>query len=85
MRGGFRKKQAKIVAVNKHFSKIYLEGIQRSKKDGTKVQIPFNPRILKLISLNLDDKERMNSVNKHSESMSKTAESTVSKSSVKVK
>ncbi len=58
MRGSFKKKKAKVSSVDLKNLKIYLEGIQRSKKDGTKVNVPFRANILQIQSLNLDDKER---------------------------
>ena len=62
MRGSFRKKTAKIAAVNLKRSKVFLEGIQRAKRDGTKVNVPFSPHILQIQNLILDDKERTNAV-----------------------
>ena len=41
MRGSSRKKKAKITEINLKKTKIALEGIQRSKRDGTKVSIFF--------------------------------------------
>lgn len=58
MRGSFRKKKAKVSSVNLKNLKVYLESLQRTKKDGSKVNVPFKPNILQIISLNLDDKER---------------------------
>jgi len=58
MRGSFKKKKAKVTSVNSKQIKIYLEGIQRNKKDGTKVNVPFHPSVLQIISLNSSDKER---------------------------
>ena len=58
MRGSFKKKKAKISSVNLKNTKVYLEGLTRSKKDGTKVNVPFHPSVLLIQSLNLDDKER---------------------------
>ena len=62
MRGSFKKKKAKILSVNLKKSKVTLEGIQRSKRDGTKVQISFSPSVLQIVSLNLDDKKRISSL-----------------------
>lgn len=59
MRGSFRKKKAKVSLVNSRKLKVALEGIQRAKKEGTKVNVYFAPRALQIISLNLDDKERI--------------------------
>lgn len=62
MRGSFKKKKAKVQAIKK--LKVSLEGIQRTKKDGTKVPVFFNPRALQIISLNLEDKKRLEKSNK---------------------
>jgi large subunit ribosomal protein L24 len=59
MRGSFKKKKAKVVSVDLKNSKIVLENIQRTKKDGTKVNVFFNPRSLQIQSLNLEDKKRI--------------------------
>ncbi|MBI3334631.1 50S ribosomal protein L24 [Candidatus Pacearchaeota archaeon] len=59
MRGSFKKKRAKITSVNLKKGTVFLEGIQRSKRDGSKVSIPFNPRALLIQSLHQDDKERL--------------------------
>lgn len=59
MRGSFRKKQAKVSSVDHQFTKVFLENIQRSKKDGTKVNVPFNPRVLQIVTLYLEDKMRL--------------------------
>ncbi len=59
MRGSFTKKRAKVVSVNLTAGIVALEGIQRTKRDGTKVQVPFNPRALQISTLFLEDKERL--------------------------
>lgn len=64
MRGSFKKKKAKVTSVSLRNSKVYLENIQRQKKDGTKVNVPFHASILQIHSLNLDDKERSNALNR---------------------
>jgi large subunit ribosomal protein L24 len=58
MRGSFKKKKAKISIVQLRNSIVFLEGLQRQKKDGTKVNVPFHPSNLQIQSLNLDDKQR---------------------------
>ena len=58
MRGSFRKKKAKVTSVNLKNLKVYLEGMQRTKRDGTKVNVPFHASSLQIQSLSLDDKER---------------------------
>lgn len=59
MRGAHSKKKAKIVSLNSTKSKVSLEGIQQTKKDGTKVNVFFRPSALQIISLNDSDKERL--------------------------
>ncbi|UZE93640.1 MAG: 50S ribosomal protein L24 [Candidatus Pacearchaeota archaeon] len=58
IRGTFKGKQGKISIVNMKKIRVYIEGIQRTRKDGTKVNVPFNPSNLIIVELNLDDKKR---------------------------
>jgi len=62
MRGSFAKKKAKVVNVDLKKSRITLENINRQKKDGTKINVYFNPSNLKIESLFLEDKERIKSI-----------------------
>jgi len=64
MRGKSRKKQGKIGMVNTKKTKVAVEGVQRLKKDGTKINIMLHPSNLKIISLNLDDKKRLKRLKK---------------------
>jgi len=64
MRGAFKKKKAKVVSVDLKNSRVALESIQRTKKDGSKVNVFFHPRVLLIQELNLDDKERVSAVNR---------------------
>ncbi len=59
VRGAFKKKKAKVVSVDHFRTRATLEGLQRTKKDGTKIPVIFSPRALQIISLNLDDKRRL--------------------------
>ncbi len=59
MRGSFKKKKEKISSIGLKNSKIALENIQRKKKDGTKISVYFNPSVLQIQSLNLEDKKRL--------------------------
>src|SRR3989338_9779092 len=58
MRGSFSGKKAKISFVDLKNSKVAIEGLQRTKKDGSKVDLYFYPSNLQIISLILDDKRR---------------------------
>ena len=60
MRGAFKKRKAKVQ--NLFRLKITLEGIQRTKKDGAKIPVLFHPRALQIITVNLEDKERLAAV-----------------------
>jgi len=60
MRGQFTGQKGKISIINAKKLKIYVEGIQRSKRDGTKVNVPIDPSNVQITELNLDDKKRMN-------------------------
>jgi len=62
MRGSFKKKKAKISSVELKRSRVALEGIQRTKKDGSKINVYFDPSVLQIQSLNLDDKRRIKSL-----------------------
>ncbi len=58
MRGEFKKKRAKVDSVEILKGRVSLEGIQRTKKDGTKVMVSFAPSNLQIVELNLEDKKR---------------------------
>lgn len=62
MRGSFRKKKAKISYIDLKSSRVALEGVQRSKRDGTKVNVYFHPSKLQIQSLALDDKKRISAL-----------------------
>ncbi len=58
MRGAFKKKKAKVASIDIKKTRITLEGIQRSKKDGTKIPVFFHPSVLKIEFLDSEDKLR---------------------------
>jgi large subunit ribosomal protein L24 len=62
MRGKFKKKTGKVSIVNLKKLKVAIEGLQIQKKDGTKVNVYFDPSNIQIIELNLDDKERTKSL-----------------------
>lgn len=67
MRGTFRKKKAKITSVNLKKTRIVLDGIQRTKRDGAKTNVFFHPSVLQIQSLNLEDKERLAALHRKGE------------------
>jgi len=58
MRGSFRKKQGKVSAIGVKKGIVYIEGLQKTRKDGTKVNVPFKVSNLMILTLNLEDKKR---------------------------
>ncbi len=58
-RGIFKGKTGKISVIELKRTRVAIEGIQRAKKDGTKVNVFFHPSVLQIQELNLDDKKRV--------------------------
>jgi large subunit ribosomal protein L24 len=64
MIGNFKKKTGKVSRIDLKGLKVYVDGITRKKVDGSEVQVPFNSSNLKIINLNLEDRKRLNALNK---------------------
>ena len=62
MKGEFKKKTGKIDSVSLKKGRVIIEGISRSKKDGSKVSVYFNPSNLQIKELNLDDMKRKKAI-----------------------
>ncbi|MFH0798096.1 MAG: 50S ribosomal protein L24 [Candidatus Woesearchaeota archaeon] len=58
MRGQFKGKKGKVDEIETKKDKIYIEGIEHIKKDGTKAFYPLKASNLMITELNLDDKKR---------------------------
>jgi len=58
MKGEFKKKTGKIESVDLKRLRTTIEGLNRTKKDGTKVKVYFSPSNLQIQELNLEDKKR---------------------------
>ena len=58
MRGNFKGKEGNVSKVDIKKERIYVEGIDLIKKDGTKIPKYFQASNLMIISLNLTDKKR---------------------------
>ena len=85
MRGKYKKKQGKINLVNLRDLKIAIEGIQITKKDGTKVNAMFHPSNVKIIVLNTDDQRRLKRINKEEKKEEKPVEKKSAEKKVKAK
>ena len=59
MRGQYKKKTGKIDRVDLKNTRVYIEGIDIIKKEGSKALFPINPSNVMIIELNLDDKKRL--------------------------
>ena len=58
MKGEFKNKTGKVDNVSLKKLRIVIDGIYRTKKDGTKVNVYFDPSNLQIKELNLDDIKR---------------------------
>ncbi|MFA5142407.1 MAG: 50S ribosomal protein L24 [Candidatus Woesearchaeota archaeon] len=64
VRGQFKGKTGKISRADVKHTKIYVEGIELFKKDGSKSQFPIHPSKVIITELALGDKRRMKHVKK---------------------
>jgi large subunit ribosomal protein L24 len=58
LRGDYKGFEGKILRVDRKDYKIYVDGINREKADGSSIQVPIHPSKVEVIRLNLDDKWR---------------------------
>ena len=58
MRGQFKNKQGKVERVSLKKTIVYINGIEVTKRDGTKALFPVDPSNLLVTELNMDDKIR---------------------------
>ncbi|HLC50037.1 MAG TPA: 50S ribosomal protein L24 [Candidatus Nanoarchaeia archaeon] len=58
MIGSFRKTEGKVDLVRLKDQKVFVAGIEITKRDGSKKQIALNPSNLMITELNMDDKQR---------------------------
>jgi large subunit ribosomal protein L24 len=58
MTGQFRKREGKIERVDIKKTRIYITGIEMTKKDGSKSIYPLHPSNIMITELNLEDKKR---------------------------
>lgn len=58
LRGNFASKVGVVDRVVLDTLKVYVAGVEVSKKDGSNVKVPLNPTNLQIVELKLDDKKR---------------------------
>jgi len=66
MRGQFKNAVGTVERVDMDDSRVYITKVEQVKKDGSKVQYPVNASNLLILELKLDDKYRVQSLNKES-------------------
>lgn len=64
LRGQYKKKTGKVTKVLVKDQKIYVEGIEITKKDGSKTFVPLQPSNLMITELDLTDKYRKEKLEK---------------------
>ena len=62
MLGQFRKHEGKVERIDLKKTRVFVNGVEITKKDGTKKMLALNPSNLMIIELNLDDKFRQKSL-----------------------
>ena len=58
MRGEFKKHEGKIERIDLKTIRIFVSGVETTKKDGTKKMVALHPSNVILTEINLDDKMR---------------------------
>ena len=58
LRGDYKGYEGKILRIDKGRYRIYIEGINREKADGTSILVPMHPSKVEIVRLDLDDKWR---------------------------
>ena len=59
LRGQFKGKEGVVNRVDIPREKIYVAGLERVKKDGTKVFVPIHPSNVVVTQLHMEDKKRV--------------------------
>ena len=79
MRGEFKKKSGKIGVVDTRRMRVSIEGIQKDKRDGTKVNVWFSPSKLQVKELKLEDKKRIEALQRTTKNLKTEEKENVSK------
>ena len=58
LRGEFKKLEGNVEKINLKKARVFISGIEITKKDGTKKIVALDPSKLVIMQLNLDDKYR---------------------------
>ncbi|MGC9181350.1 50S ribosomal protein L24 [Thermogladius sp.] len=71
LRGDWRGHEGKVVEVDLNRGRIFVEGVQVKKADGTLVYYPIHPSKVIITKLDLSDKYRMRIIERRKEGESK--------------
>ena len=71
MIGEFKGKTGKVNVVDYKKLRVTVDGINRTKKDGTKLAVYFHPSNLQIKELNLEDVKRKKALDKKAKSIEK--------------
>jgi large subunit ribosomal protein L24 len=58
LRGSHKGKEGKVDRIDVTYTRVYVTGVDHTKRDGAKALAPLNPSNIMIIELNLDDKQR---------------------------
>ncbi len=58
--------EGKVLRVNTKTSRVYIEGVTRSRQDGSTVQVPIRPENIMIIRLNMNDPWRRSTLERKS-------------------
>ena len=74
MKGEFKGKTGKIETIDRAKLRISIAGITRTKKDGSKVGVWFDPSNLQIKELNLEDRKRTQALERKATSKTEKVE-----------
>lgn len=58
LRGNFKSQESKVSDINLKKGIVYLDGMENTRREGSKSRIPFQPSNLQIVDLDLSDKIR---------------------------
>lgn len=76
MRGKFKRQEGKVERVNLKRERVFISGLEYTKKNGSKVPVSFHPSNLLITVLELSDKRRKFGAEKNKEKAKSKSEET---------
>lgn len=81
--GKFKNKRGKVSSLDVYRCRITIDGLQISKRDGSKASIPFHPSNVQIVELNTDDRRRLGRQSNKKTKADKSKEETKMKTEIK--